>query len=310
MNKATWLALALAAGACGKSEDKGSATGAASTKEAPAAKAEPAKNKPASELFTSATPAPPPPLDKVTLGMTKAEATTASPDLMGAKYDYKVPGFDGVEMKAHVSDKTDRVYATTVELPDPLETAKGYLEKKWGAPRATKNSIDAAIYYWDHPATGVRAKLEGRASKSALTFDRVMSAAQFLGTTKGRLGFEDKLPLLGASKDDVLKAYAGWNAAVKEADANSISISLPPLDTSEYGGFVSARLKDDKVTGYTAQLSFSWDERAKVELLAGVENLFGPGKKGSMYIDHAGPPKVKVDHDGKDQIVIWVADYK
>jgi len=294
----------LALGACGKSEDKSSGS---SAKE-PAAKA-PAATRSGLELFAGKVPALPPPVDKIKPGMPGDQAKAAAPDVFAAKYGYELPGYDDVEIKVYLHDKSQRVHETQIELKEPLETAKTELAKKWGEPRTTKNSIDAAIYYWDHPATGVRAKLEGRATKSVIHFSDVMSNEQLLGTTPGKFGFETT-PLLGATKDAVMKGYEVRDPQERADDPDAVWFSLPPLDTSEYGGSVAVRFKNGAATGYTVSVSFSWDPAAKAKLLAGLETLFGKPTPDRMYLDFPGPPKVKVDHDGKDQLVIWVADYK
>ena len=313
-----WIAAcALTLAACSKSEDKkpqADKPGTESATKKPEAKTEaktepPAAAKPAVELFTGSAPALPPPVDKLAIGMPAAEAKGLAPAVFEAKYGYKVPGYAGVEVNVQLTKETERIYVVRIELDQPIETVKTALAAKWGEPRATKNSIGAAEYYWDHPASGIRAKLEGRATNSQIIFGSVMSTQQLIGTTPGRLGFE-KQPLIGATKDEVLAAYATWGARAKDGSADQISIPLPPLDTSQYPGFVTAKLKDGKVSGYTAQVSFSWEPATKQALLTGLETLFGKPKAGDMYTDFPGPPKVKVDHSSKDQLVIWVADYK
>jgi hypothetical protein len=302
-----WLAAAtLVIAGCGKSENKPKPGADPKTTTTTEPTTAPAAAKPGVELFTGTAPALPPPIDKLAFGMTSAEAKAAAP-AVDLKSSYAVPGYEGAKLRVSVSSKTDRIYAIQVELKQPVDAVKDALTAKWGAPRATKNSIGTAEYYWDK--AGVRAKLEPRATASTITFQPSISTEAFLGSTPGRFGFEHT-PLLGASREDVLKAYASWSAAVGDTDPDSITISLPALETSEYAGSVRAKLKGDKVTGYTVQVSYSWDPDTKAKLLAGLETLFGKAKAGSMYVDFAGPPKAKVDPSSKDQLVIWVADYK
>lgn len=295
----------LALAACGTPEDK---KAPAATTEKAAAK-EPAAKKSGLELFTSKVPAPPPPVDKIKPGMAGLDAKATAPDVFAAKYGYALPGYHEVEIQVFFHDKSERVHETQIELAEPLETVKAELAKKWGEPRATKSSTGAGVYYWDHPATGVRAKLEARASSSVVHFGEVMSVEQLLGTTRGRFGFETT-PLLGASKETVMKAYGAREPNARTDDPESLFFTLPPLDTSEYSGSVDVRFKDDVATGYTVHTSFSWDPATKAKLLAGLEPLFGKPTPDRMYLDFPGPPKVKVDHDGKEQLVVWVADYK
>nr|MDQ3370524.1 hypothetical protein [Myxococcota bacterium] len=265
MHKTIWVAVtALAVGGCGKSKDgtddkQGAGASVAAPK--PPAASEPAAPKAGLDLFTGKTAALPPPVDKVVFRMPAGEAKAAAPDVFAAQYGYKVPGYDGVEIKVHL-DKTDRVFGVRIELPEPLEAAKSGLAAKWGEPRATKNSIGAAEYYWHDLATGVRAKLEARATKSVLLFSEAQALDQQLGTTPGRFGFETT-PLLGATREDVLKAYEARNARPRDEDADSLIWNLPPHEYSEYGGSVSALVKAGKVSGYTVSLSWSWDEAGR-----------------------------------------------
>jgi hypothetical protein len=311
MNTLTWLAVvALALGGCGKSE-KQQASGSAAATTTEGAPAEPTATKPGLELFTSKVPALPPPVDKIKPGMPGAEAKAAAPEVFAAKYGYKVPGYDGVEIKVQLSDKTDRVFVTMIELKEPLEAAKAELAKKWGEPRATKNSIDAAEYYWDDAVSGIRAKLQGRASKSVIIFSEVTSLDALLGTTPGQFGFETT-PLLGATKEGVLEAYEARYPHPRDGDPDSIVWNLPPHEYGEYGGSVDARIKDGKVSGYSVSLSWSWDETAKEKVFKALEMLFGgkPKPDGKLYLDYPGPPKLKASHDHKTQTTIWVGDTK
>ncbi|MBA3455157.1 MAG: hypothetical protein H0T42_18855 [Deltaproteobacteria bacterium] len=300
----TWvIGAVLALVACGKAEDR---TSAAPKKEP--VSPEPAK-KSGLELFTGKVPAPPPPVDKIKPGMPGEQARALAPEVFAADYGYKLPGYNGVEIKVIFQDKSERVQETKIDLAEPLETVKAELTKRWGEPRARSNSNGAAVYYWDHPASGVRAMLEARTTNSVIHFGEVMSVEQLLGTTRGRLGFETT-PILGANKETVMKVYGAREPSARTDDPESLFFSLPPLDTSEYGGSIDVRFKNDIATGYTLNTSFSWEPATKAKLLAGLEKLFGAATPDLTYLDFPGPPKVKVDHDGTDQLVVWVADYK
>lgn len=295
-----WIALALVA--CGKDKK--------ADKEKPEATAKPADAavKSAADLFVGSKPAMPEHVAKLAFGMPEADAKAAHPDVFSAKYGYKVPGFEGVE--THVQIEGGRVYQTRIEIDQPIEKTKEQIAAKWGPPTwETKNSIGAPQIYWDNTETGLRVHLEPSATNSMVRFDPVMSAEQLLGTEGKTFGFE-KVPLLGASQEDVLKAYEIYRPKVRDDDPGSITFITHKVAGTDSYASVDVRVKNGKVTGYHV----SFPNALHDKLVPRLEQMFGPGKLDSMklYTEFKGPPPVKAEIRNKEGFGshMWVGDTK
>jgi hypothetical protein len=300
------IALALALCACGSKKDDAKKTDdTKKTEDKPAAKKSPA------DLFAGPKVSLPPPVAKLALEMPEADAKAAAPDVFAAKYGYKLPDYEGVEIATQI--EAGRLYQIRVDLKQPVDTVKGWLAKSWGEPRAAKNSLGDPLYYFDSPDVGLRAVLEKSVSDSRLRYYKVMSVEQLLGTGD-TFGFV-KEPLLGMSQDEVMAAYAAFHPKVRDNDPGSILLNLPPITTSEHGNSVDARLKDGKVTGFTLSVSTGGDAAVDAAVAARFEQLFGKGKPDStgLYTDYPGPPKAKAElrkDSASFSHTLWVADTK
>ena len=302
------LAAVLALVACSKSSND-------KPKDKPAATADKAGSddkaapKPAADLFPGPKVSLPTPVAKLALDMPEAEAKAAAPDLFAAKYGYEPQ--KGVEINAQI--EKGRLYQIYVEIDEPYETVRGWLDKKWFPPRETKNSIGNPVVYYDSPDVGLRATLEKSASNSMLRYYRVVSLEQLLGKDGKQWGFETT-PLIGMTQDELMKTYAAYHPTPRDDDPGSIMLAFPPLTTSEYGSHASVRVKDGKVTGYTLSISTGGDAAADAAVVARIEQMFGAGKpEGTLYVNYPGPPKAKAEIR-KDSAsfahTIWVGDYK
>lgn len=307
---ATVLALALCA--CGGKKD----TDKADDKSSEPAGAKGAEPKPAAQpiesLFTGPKVTFPAVAQKLALGMPEADAKAAAPDIFAAKYGYKVPGVKGAELA--VQFERGRVYEIRMQLDESFESVAGWMEKKWGKPRMSKNSIGSPEYYFDSPDVGLRAKLEKYAtSGTMLRFDPVMSQEQLLGADPARWGFETT-PLLGMAAEEVTKTYAAYEPTPRKDDPSSIMLNFPPLTTSQYGSSVDVRIKDGKVSGYTMSINTGGDAPTDAAVAARLEQRFGKGKfDGRLYTDYPGPPKVKAELRKDSESfghTVWVGDYK
>ncbi len=306
------LTLALALCACGgKKDDKAKSDDKAEGK-AGEDKPTPPADQPIESLFTGPKVTLPAVAQKLSLGMPEADAKAAAPDLFAAKYGYKVPGVKGADLA--VQFEGGRVYEIRMKLDEPFDKVAAWMEKKWGKPRMSKNSIGSPEYYFDSPDVGLRAKLEKYAdTASMLRFDPVMAREQFLGTDPKLWGFETA-PLLGMSQEDVMKAYAARRPTPRKDDPDSIVLDFPPFTTTTYGSSVDVRVKGGKVTGYTLSINTGGDAATDAAVAARLDQLYGTGKyDGSLYTDYPGPPKAKAelrkDSDSFSHTV-WVADYK
>ena len=262
------------------------------------------------DLFVGKSVTMPEHVAKIKYGMSEADAKTAHPEVFAAKYGYKPPGFEGVETNVAIS-KTGRVYQTYMKIKQPVEKTKEMLVAKWGPPTwETKNSIGAPQIYWDNPDAGLRAHLEPSASSSMVRFDPVMSADAVLGTDPKTFGFEQPLPLIGASQEDVMKAYDVYGPTVRENDPGSITFATHKVAGTDSSVHLDLRVKNGKVTGY--HVSFPPELHDKLQ--PRLEQMFGPGKLDSrkMYTDFKGPPVAKAEIRNKDGYgtSMWVGDTK
>ncbi len=312
MTRTLLISLALALCACGGKKDTDQAKGGDTSGEKSSDKPPPPVDQPIESLFSGPKVQFPAPAAKLSLGMPEAEAKAALPDVFAAKYGYKVPGVKGAELSVSIQNAS--VYQVYLKLDEPIEKVAGWMEKKWGKPRANKNSIGSPEYYFDSPDVGLRAKLEKYADTSTMVrYYPVMSKEQFLGTDPKLWGFE-KVPLIGMTADDMLKAYAAYKPSPRKDDPGSIVLGFPALSTTESGNTVNVRVKDGKVTGYSMSINTGGDAETDAAVAARLETLFGKGKDDrGMYIDYPGPPKAKAElrkDSGSFSHTVWVADDK
>lgn len=292
-------------GCGGSKEDKPKAEDKAEKKaDQPADKPAPAANKPAADLFTGSAVTLPAPVAKLRLEMPEKDARAAAPDVFAKQYGYEVPGFDKV--KLHAQLQGGRVASIRAEIAEPVATVKAWLAKKWGEPKAVKEA-----HVWNAPSTGLRAKLEGSERSANLYFSQVQSLDQLLGTEGKQFGFE-KAPLIGMKRDDLMKALAAYRPTPREQDPDSIALTLPAIEASEYASSLDVRVKGDVVTGFTLQLNFGDDPAINALIVKRLEAMFGTYTSDDTYLTFPGPPLVKAEIR-KDQgfpDVIWVGDYR
>lgn len=303
-----WIVAFVLVAACSKDKAKDNEAKPADPPAASKGTAAPAKRSPA-ELFVGNKVTMPEHVAKLTYGMTEADAKAAHPDVFAAKYGYKPPDFEGVETHVQITD--GRVYQTRIEIDHPIDKVKEWITAKWGPPTwETKNSIGNPEIYWDAPDVGLRAKLETSASNSMLRFDPVMSPEDVLGTDPKTFGFEKKLPLIGASQEDVMKAYEIYRPKVRDDDPGSITFMTHRVAGTDSYVNVDLRVKDGKVTGYHV----SFPPQLHDQLQPRLEQMFGPGKldKMKLYTDFKGPPPVKaqIRNEGGYGTSMWVGDTK
>ncbi len=306
------FALGLAVCACGKKDDDKAKAGDTAGDKGGDKPTPPPADQPIEALFSGPKVSFPPPAAKLSLGMPEAAAKAAAPDLFAAKYGYKVPGWKGVELTVQITDGL--VYQIYLQLDEPIEKVSTWMEKKWGKPRVSKNSIGSPELYFDSPDVGLRAKLEKYTdSGTMLRYSTVMSKEQLLGADPKLWGFE-KTPLIGMTADDMVKTYAAYRPTPRKDDPESIVLNFPALTTTEYASSVDVRVKAGKVTGYTMSISTGGDAATDAAVAARLEQLFGKGKDDrGMYVDYPGPPTAKAElrkDSGSFSHTVWVADHK
>lgn len=306
------LAAAIAV-ACGK-DDAGSKSDDSAGKAAPdtgksgdADKPPPeAEEKSGLELFSGSAVALPGPIARLAFKMPVDEAARLAPNLVGDAKKYgPLEGF--ARAKAIISLTADkshlRSFVFTIE--NPLDELTAHLEKMWGKPVEATKAGGGVKRYWTNAAEGLRMYAESHGGGgSRVVFEQTVSFDDFVGAEEGRFGFE-RLPLLGADVEEVKKAYAKELIGVPQKKEDRLSIPLPAPEFTEYPVFLSLKIDKGKVAEWQFSVSYSLDESARDKMLAALEAKFGKGKKGKMYIDYKGPPKVKVDHTG-EQHTVWV----
>jgi hypothetical protein len=281
-----WIALLVVAVACSKEKEK-KAEGARQV-----AKPIDAALKSPGDLFTGTKVTMPEHVAKIRYGMPEADAKAAHPDVFAAKYGYEVPGFDGVETTVQIEG--GRVYQTYMKIDTPQDKMKELIAAKWGPPTwETKNSIGAPEIYWDNTDDGLRLHLERYADTGSMVrFDPVMSADAALGSDPKTFGFE-KIPLIGATQEDVMKAYDIYRPTPRKDDPSSITFSTHKIAGTDSAVYLDLRVKDGKITGYHV----SFPPQLHDKLMPRLEQMFGKGKLDSykLYTDFKGPPKVKAE---------------
>jgi hypothetical protein len=289
--------------ACGSKKE--SAPAEKSSKDKPATEKTEVAKKPAADLFTGKTVTLPEPIAKLKFGMSEADAKAASPDVLAEKYSYKPPGYDGVEISVQIND--GQVYQPRIKIKEPIETVKGWLAAKWGEPRAAKNAIGSPEYYWDAPDVGLSAKLEDTAGNCTVRFDPVTSIEAVLGSDPKVLG-GDRIPTIGASQEDFMKAFAPYNPIPRKDDAGSITAMSPRIAGDDGRVYYDVRIKGGKVTGYHLSVPSAFND----VLLAKLEGSFGKGKPSSikLYTDFKGPPKAKAEIRKEGGSGVWIGDAK
>jgi hypothetical protein len=310
-----WIVIAVFAAACGsKKEDAPKAAAGSGSAPTPAAGSGSGEHKVAeADLFTGTSVTLPTPAAKLKFGMTEAEAKAAAPELFAQKYGYEVPGtkVNYAATKIATQIDNDRLWNIRAELTESQDQAKDWLAKKWGPPVEHKNSIGTPQYFWS--SNGMQAKLEQQATKSAVYFQPMMPREQLLGSDPKHLGVE-LIPLIGASPDDVKKAYAAYTIVPAPQDPDSFSVSFPPSENGYegVGSTLNLHVKKGKVSGYTFGY-VAGDPKDVDALVARLEQIYGnKGKKDGtgLYTDYAKNVKAEIRKDAGFSTTVWVGDTK
>ena len=208
------------------------------------------KTKPLSSLFAGTEPATPPNVfGEVKLGGPLPPSTSWKPSLV----DEPVPLVDFPKVRATASETFEaplgRVRTLNLVFADK-EEAETAIVTAWGPGDA----VGAAVTRWFNPQRGIRADLEAH----RLTFSTYLPAAKLLGSSPGLpFGFE-KVPLLGALREDL----APYDLEPFEVTDLARGISLPPTEwsTTSMTVLVDAHGVGGRVRGYA--FGIRYDERA------------------------------------------------
>ena len=163
------------------------------------------EKKATAELFPGKSVEMPPPLAKLTFGMTKADAEKAVPGITDKLVDLE--GYSDISAGSFSTEKGDTEVLQSVRLSFPKgEDVEKLLTEKWGAPRKLKE-LDEQVLAWFNPEKGLRARLKnGFGDGKDLEFSAYMPFEKLIGTDKTKFGFE-KTPLLGLDLKGLTKEY-------------------------------------------------------------------------------------------------------
>jgi hypothetical protein len=292
------FALALAT-ACDKGEDAAK----------PETKTEEKKveSKPVAELFPSKAVELPPPLAKLTFGMTKADAEKALPGITDKLVDLE--GYADISAGSFSTDKGDTEVLTSLRVSFPKEASadiEKLLTEKWGAPRKTKE-LDDEVLVWFNPEKGLRARLKNSFGDGKdLEFSAYMPFEKLIGTDKAKFGFETTpllgLDLAGLSKDygnvlevltkeqaekkreEMKKMFGDKIDALGEAQA-STDIHLPPTELESFRTTVWPRFNKDTglIESVRFTVPFDSEEGAADRMMAAMKTAWGEPKEEEKY---------------------------
>lgn len=319
---AAFLAL-LAFGAC--SEKGGGAGGSEKaaekgTEEVP----KPEPKKPLSAIFAGSAVTLPAELAKVTFGMSTDEAKKVAPDLYAETWGLTSEAYEK-EVTFSTSDDDDTKTVMALQVTLPKQDARALIEAAWGKGKDAKDSIERPEIYWFNPEMHVRAVLEeGYGEEMRLEFTPYMPVAEFLGTEKGKFGWE-KSPVLGADIASLRANYPQWlhEEGQKEAEEQrkkveamagadlsgtlgaarpSARFDLPPTEWDSYVTSVHPSFDDaGKVSYYWAGLPFEAYPAAKEEIFELLKKIYGTpeefedlGDKAYLFL---ASPRVTVKED-------------
>jgi hypothetical protein len=216
-------AVLLVMAAC-KSGDKNAASkGGASSKSDGKGGCETKAAKPA-ELVAGKTPQLLAPFDKLSLGMSRADAAKACPNFFQGEDGKKTGTFSVGEIvgkfgdsyaQARLEFKADKLDAVSFALPGEIADA---LTAAWGAPKAS--SGDKPAHAWIDDASGMRGILEPAESdgRRELTVSKFVPLAAFIEPDGKTLGWKPE-EVLGKKPADIAKQFPQYVKVEKTSAA-------------------------------------------------------------------------------------------
>jgi hypothetical protein len=231
-------------------------------------------------------------------GMTVEEAKKKLPGLP-EEDRIEDPEYDGMYFYAYIPKDDDEIKNLRAQLPK--DKALDMVKAKWGEP-VEGEDLGKPVHYWFNPETKIRASLkQSFGDDMDLEFEKYEPAAQLLGEGKD-IAFLSKAPVLGASPEELEKAYGEWFYKETEEEAKKnkeaidkfsggktagITTDKPSirleLDPPEYGGnfmWVNFYWTDDnKVRRYTFDLSYRQAPAKKDEIFDLFKKKWGEPKE-------------------------------
>ncbi len=276
----------LSAVGCGKKGEDAPASKGEGGSEAKEAAQEP-QDKPVKKdlatLLQGKAPTIPSVLKGLRPGMTAKEYKAIFPG-MPDKDDIEVEGYDTT---FNVMFDQDSKKLASLYFGLPKDKALDMVSKAWGKPIATKDDIDRPQQRWFNPKTGVRAVLqEGYGDDMRLEFSAYMPAEKLLGAKPGpTFAFESKQPVLGATVEQLRKAYPGAIVEKREEGGQSVYLDLLPTEYGDYWTRVNMTFDDaGKVRRFWFSIPFEANPAFKEPLFKLIQAKVGKLTQGKDIV--------------------------
>jgi hypothetical protein len=161
-------------------------------------------------LLAGAKPEMPPPLAALKFGMKKAEALAAA----GATSETVRPrGYRGVSIDLGFGyGGEERLEKLDLSLPEGTNAAE-LAEQAWGAPIVGRDG-DKEIRIWLNPEQGIRAYFTKASYDTRLFIEPYSPLEALLGPGK-TLAFEAKQPIVGATREEIARAYTFTDGRIR-----------------------------------------------------------------------------------------------
>jgi hypothetical protein len=224
--------------------------------------------KPVEQFFVGPRPELPEPVKAIRIGMTKDEAMKAVPGL--SQYGTMKSGYRNVDLTVEFDidgKEVERVSVSPKGMdPEALMTAA------WGAPMPG-TVADKPTQFWFNPQAGLRVHIN-RVYSPRVVYETYTPYETIFGATGKAFAFEEKQPLIGATKAQVNAAY--------RVDQD-VYLRLPRVKCALT--FTTSQLKygkDGKVSGYSIALDEEECKPTADELTPLFTAKFGPPKKNKI----------------------------
>ena len=251
-------------------------------------------------------------LGALQFGMTVDEVRTTVPTVIGrAKIELR-DGYGSVflplvgDTNIQLAFSKGRLFDVQWIIPRPSTDAVAELVAVWGASMRVKAELGDE-HLWRNANIGMQARAKLRPRSVEISYRPFATLASLIGSGKARLAVE-RLPLLGASRADVLAAYA--RSQIGESP-DHLSISIPeidegPLDDRLDYGRLEVHLKDNRVVLYDLVFRVAGADVANA-LRVHLGSMFGSATRRSPPFENAwafvGPPKMTFTFDPETKIV-------
>lgn len=236
--------------------------------------------------------APPGKLAGLKVGMSVDEAKKVAGDMVPDKTTHMHgahSGYTGMMYRVSVDDDHTKIDRILVELP---KTGKDVLVKAWGPGIDGMCMGDEPCTYWFDQGTQTRAVLKkGFRDKLDLDFRTFTPIDKLFGAKPGTLGFETG-PVIGATVDDLRKAYPALHVDTEKDGHQMVYLDLEPTQYDDYFTRAYFDLDHDKVAGMSTSISYRPNPKAKDEIVAAIEKVWG---KGIASTDLGQPAMVWID---------------